>query len=247
MAFGATTEPYGVIADHRPPSARRRSRAPLRTATRGAEGWLPSHSVRSLTSPPRRVTVLVRATVGAAVLGLSAACGGGSPPAGAPASSAPGIVAAQGGPGGSGGQGGSGGRGGSGGHGGAHGHHVGPGGVELYAVQTAALGTVVTDGAGRLLYGSDRDANDPPTSRCADACAQQWHPLVVPADQEPQLLGVDADKVGRVTRADGATQVTLSGWPLYVNSADDGALKSTAPDARGAWFVLTPQGERVPV
>jgi predicted lipoprotein with Yx(FWY)xxD motif len=198
----------------------------------------------------RRVTLLVHATVGAAVLGLSAACGGGSPPAAAPASSAPEIVAAPSGQGGSATQGGSGAQGGhsgSGGHGGAHGHHAGPGGVELYAVQTAVLGTVVTDGAGRLLYGSAGDANDPPTSRCADACAQQWHPLVVPAGQEPQLLGVDADKVGRVTRADGAAQVTLSGWPLYVNSADDGALKSTAPDARGAWFVLTPQGERVPV
>ncbi len=196
------------------------------------------------------MTALVHATVGAAVLVLSAACGGGSPSAGAPASSAPEIVAAPRGQGGAGAQGGAGvqgGHGGSGGHGGAHGHHAGPGGVELYAVQTAVLGTVVTDGAGRLLYGSDGDANDPPASRCADACAEQWHPLVVPAGQEPQLLGVDADKVGRVTRADGASQVTLSGWPLYVHSADDGALKSTAPDARGAWFVLTPQGERVRV
>lgn len=186
--------------------------------------------------PTFRAARLLGATSCALALGVTAACGSASAPP-APSVSVPAApasnAAAAGSP--------------AAGHGGAQGHSVGAGGVELYAVQTGTLGNVVTDGSGRLLYGSDRDANDPPTSRCADACAQRWHPLVVPAGQEPELLGVDADKVGRVTRADGASQVTLSGWPLYVNSDDDGGLKSTAPDARGAWFVLTPQGERVPV
>jgi predicted lipoprotein with Yx(FWY)xxD motif len=120
-------------------------------------------------------------------------------------------------------------------------HGEGSGGIELYAVQTGPLGVIVTDGAGRLLYGSAQDANDPPTSRCSGECAQQWLPLVVPPGQEPDLLGVDTDKVGRLTRDDGSSQLTLGGWPVYVNKNDNGELKA-APGAHGAWFVMTPEG-----
>jgi len=134
----------------------------------------------------------------------------------------------------------------------AAGGHTGHGGaaaptVELYAVQTGTLGVVVTDGEGRLLYGSDQDANNPPTSNCADACTQEWLPLVVPAGEEPDLLGVTPGVVGRLTRADGSSQLTMSGWPVYVNKNDDGGLKSAAPDAHGTWFVMTPEGQKVPV
>ena len=134
------------------------------------------------------------------------------------------------------------GMGGMGGMGGMHGE--GSGGVELYAVQTGALGVVVTDGEGRVLYGSHQDANNPPTSRCTAACAQEWLPVVVPPGQEPELLGVNADKVGRVTRDDGGSQLTLGGWPVYVNKNDNGELATAAPDAHGAWFVMTPQGAK---
>jgi len=71
---------------------------------------------------------------------------------------------------------------------------MGDGGVTLYAVQTGTLGIIVTDGGGHVLYGSVKDANDPPTARCAGTCADEWEPLVVPAGQQPQLLGVKADQ-----------------------------------------------------
>jgi Secreted repeat of unknown function len=61
---------------------------------------------------------------------------------------------------------------------GGHGGH-GPGAVPaptLYAVQTGPLGVVLTDGSGHLLYRSDADSADPPTSTCADACAETWIP-----------------------------------------------------------------------
>jgi predicted lipoprotein with Yx(FWY)xxD motif len=119
--------------------------------------------------------------------------------------------------------------------------------VELYAVQTGTLGVIVTDGEGRLLYSSSKDANNPPTSHCTGTCAQEWLPLVVPPGEEPDLLGVQPDQVGRVTRDDGSSQLTLGGWPVYVNKNDDGGLKSAAPDAHGAWAVMTPEGQKVPV
>ena len=119
-------------------------------------------------------------------------------------------------------------------------------GVSLYAVQTGALGVVVTDGSGRVVYGSDGDATNPPTSRCTGSCAQEWEPVVVPRGQQPELLGVKADTVGEIDRGDGSTQLTLGGWPAYVNRNDDGELQPAAA-AHGSWFLLTPQGQKVPL
>jgi predicted lipoprotein with Yx(FWY)xxD motif len=185
-----------------------------------------------LTSPGGRRPLsrgrLLGACLAAAAVGLSAACGGApatAPPAAPPADS--GAAA-----------------------GGHAGHHAaaGTGGsqiVELYAVQTATLGVVATDGAGRLLYRFEDDGTNPPSSHCTGECAQTWLPVVVPAGQEPQLLGVDADKVGKLERPDGSSQLTLGGWPLYVNRDDDGELKMSAPVGDGKWFVVTPDGDRV--
>jgi predicted lipoprotein with Yx(FWY)xxD motif len=171
----------------------------------------------------------------AAALGLAAACGSGSAPA--PPQSAlvtftdtAGQAATN--------------------HSGQSGHsgHSGAGSteLELYAVQTGTLGVVVTDGSGRVLYGSSGDQTNPPQSHCAQACAQTWLPLTVAAGQEPELLGVDAAVVGRLDRPDGSSQLTLGGWPVYVNRTDDGQLKVAAPGlAAGGWFAMSPAGEKV--
>lgn len=201
-------------------------------------GWLPSPIVHL---PTFRSARLLGAAACLAAFGLTTACGGTSTPpassAAAPAPAAASNAAA-----------------GQGGHSmagmGSGGHSMpgmGSGGLELYAVQTGSLGVVVTDGQGRLVYGSDQDMTDPPMSMCTGTCTQEWQPLVVPAGQQPDLLGVDADQVGLIARADGGGQVTLGGWPVYVNLHDDGGLKAVAPGAHGAWFAMTPQGERVPV
>lgn len=181
--------------------------------------------MRSLNLRPAR---LLGAAACVAALGLATACGGASAPAAPPVaiSAAPSADP----------------------HAGMAGMgHGAQGGLELYAVQTGPLGVVVTDGSGRLVYGSGGDTNNPPASHCTDTCAQQWLPLVVPAGEQPQLLGVDADTVGRYAREDGSSQLTLGGWPVYVNRDDDGGSNTAAPDAHGAWFVMTPQGERVAV
>jgi predicted lipoprotein with Yx(FWY)xxD motif len=192
-------------------------------------------------SPTYRAARLLGTATCVAVLGLTTACGGGSAPPAPSAATAPagGAAAASQA---------------AAGHampGMESGGHampgMGSGGLELYAVQTGPLGVVVTDGEGRLVYGSEQDMTDPPMSMCTGTCAQEWQPLVVPAGQEPDLLGVDEDKVGRVAREDGSSQLTLGGWPVYVNRHDDGGLKAVAPGAHGAWFAMTPQGQRVPV
>jgi predicted lipoprotein with Yx(FWY)xxD motif len=135
-------------------------------------------------------------------------------------------------------------------HDGGHGGHGGHGSAAvpaptLYAVQTGPLGVVLTDGSGHLVYRSDADTAEPPTSTCEGPCAQTWLPVVVEPDQELDLAGVDDALVGRLQRADGTTQLTLAGWPLYRHRDDDGSLTSTGQHgAEGSWFVVTPTGEK---
>jgi predicted lipoprotein with Yx(FWY)xxD motif len=125
-------------------------------------------------------------------------------------------------------------------------HHQGSGGLQLWAIQSAALGTITLDGGGRIVYRSDADGNNPPVSRCTGECAQRWVPVTLPDGQEPDLLGIKPEHVGTLRREDGALQVTLAGWPLYTVAGDRGAHDDTgANGAEGLWFAVTPTGEKV--
>ena len=182
------------------------------------------------------VARLLGAATCVAALGLSTACGSSTAPAAPPAAPVTVDEAA--------GQAATGHGGGHSGHSGSY--AAGSTDLELYAVQTGTLGVVVTDGEGRVLYGSAGDQADPPQSHCTDACAQTWQPLTVAAGQEPELLGVEATVVGRLARPDGSSQLTLGGWPVYVNRNDDGQLKVAAPGLQAAgWFAVSPYGEKV--
>ncbi|GEL19198.1 hypothetical protein [Pseudonocardia asaccharolytica] len=183
----------------------------------------------------RRSARLVLAA-GSACLVLLGACGTDEPAGPAPATTAP-PAAHQGPQGQQGPQGHQGDQG-------DHGHHGG-GGLELWATQTATLGTIVLDGNGRILYRSDADTNDPPTSRCAGECTHKWVPVMLPDGAEPVLLGVEPAKVGTIRRGDGTTQVTLGGWPLYTVAGDPGDHDGAgANGADGTWFAVTPTGDK---
>lgn len=124
------------------------------------------------------------------------------------------------------------------------GHHHG-GGLQLWATQTPTLGIVALDGAGRILYRSDADGNNPPVSHCTGECAQRWAPVTLPDGQEPDLLGVKPEHFGTIRREDGTQQVTLAGWPLYTVAGDTGSHDDTgANGAEGIWFAVTPTGEK---
>ena len=112
-------------------------------------------------------------------------------------------------------------------------------------MQTGPLGIVATDGGGRLIYRSDADSAAPPTSTCTGDCTTTWTPLLVGPGQQLDLEGVSRDKIGRLVRPDGTTQLTLAGWPLYVRPDDDGNLASTgANGADGSWWAVTPTGDK---
>ncbi len=120
-----------------------------------------------------------------------------------------------------------------------------PGGrVELWAVQSGALGVLVADGDGRPIYRFDRDSHQPSSTTCTGSCADTWPPVLI-GNQPPDLEGVNASLVGSIVRPDGQRQLTLAGWPLYRHAGDDGGLTSTYGNGDdNAWFVIAPSGDK---
>lgn len=104
-------------------------------------------------------------------------------------------------------------------------------------------GPYIADSAGNAVYFLEGDSDG---SKCVDACTVAWMPVLVTGAMPSGAPGLDAALVGTITRADGATQVTYNGHPLYRYSADSGAGSANGQgveDQWGHWYLLTPAGE----
>jgi predicted lipoprotein with Yx(FWY)xxD motif len=119
-------------------------------------------------------------------------------------------------------------------------HITQPQGVYLSSNSTAQLGTTVIDAVGYTLYRSDKDSANPPKSACDGACAQTWKP--VPYTDPVVVEGLDQNKVGKLSRADGSEQVTLAGWPLYTKVGEQ--TGSVASSGKDGWFAVAPDGKK---
>ena len=107
------------------------------------------------------------------------------------------------------------------------------------------LGTYLVDGKGRTLYLFEKDRTK--KSTCADACAVAWPPLKTKG--RPKAAGAaKASLLGTSKRADGTTQVTYRGHPLYyfVQDKKAGDTKGQNVDGFGAeWYVVSPAGKKI--
>jgi predicted lipoprotein with Yx(FWY)xxD motif len=114
------------------------------------------------------------------------------------------------------------------------------------SVRSTSLGTVLTDGRGFTLYAFEADQGT--TSACSGACAAAWPPATT-TSMSPQIgSGVTQSLVGQATRADGTTQLTYAGHPVYlfVKDTAPGSTSGQGVQAFGArWDVLTPTGQEV--
>ena len=108
----------------------------------------------------------------------------------------------------------------------------------LAVAQNATLGSFLTDNAGRTLYLFLRDTAN--SSNCTGTCAQTWPPLSITSAQGG--TGVNASMLGTITRADGTTQVTYNGHPLYYFADDTNPGDTKGQGVGGNWFVVTPDG-----
>lgn len=110
------------------------------------------------------------------------------------------------------------------------------------ATTQVALGTIVTDTAGRTLYAFDKDQRD--ISSCYDACAARW-PALLTAGAPASDGGVDASLLGTTQRSDGTSQATYRGRPLYYFALDAAAGDTAGQGVMDVWHVVTQAGEPV--
>jgi predicted lipoprotein with Yx(FWY)xxD motif len=117
------------------------------------------------------------------------------------------------------------------------------GGATVATKQVAGTGDVLVDASGLPLYTNDQETGR--TVLCNTACVSFWRPLTVTGAPDGGAL---ADKLGVVTRGDGARQVTFNGKLLYTFSLDkpgrvngDGASDAFAGQ-QFTWHVVHADG-----
>jgi predicted lipoprotein with Yx(FWY)xxD motif len=102
---------------------------------------------------------------------------------------------------------------------------------------TTSLGPVLVDGAGRTLYVFTKDEKN--KSNCTAACLNAWPPLY---GAPTAGAGVAAAKLGSFTTADGKTQATIDGMPLYYFATDSAPGDVKGQNVGGNWFVVDADG-----
>jgi predicted lipoprotein with Yx(FWY)xxD motif len=119
-------------------------------------------------------------------------------------------------------------------------------GSTALAVRSTPLGTILTDGRGFTLYAFEADQGT--TSACSGACAAAWPPAATTSPSPHVGTGVTESLVGQTMRADGTSQLTYAGHPVYLFEGDSspGNTNGQGSTAFGArWDVLTPAGQEV--
>jgi predicted lipoprotein with Yx(FWY)xxD motif len=102
-------------------------------------------------------------------------------------------------------------------------------GVTVGSAASANFGTVLTGPNGMTLYTHAGDSAT--SSTCTGQCATAWPPLAT-TGQPAAGTGVTG-QLGTLTRADGTTQVTYSGMPLYYWQDDTKAGDVTGNGVNG--------------
>ena len=115
-------------------------------------------------------------------------------------------------------------------------------------VSTAAskLGRILVDGRGRTLYLFEKDSRG--HSSCAGACAGYWPPLLVKGKPTADTGREAGAARNHRAAADGTTQVTYAGHPLYRFVQDTRPGQTTGQDLHdfgAGWYVLAPAGTKI--
>jgi predicted lipoprotein with Yx(FWY)xxD motif len=108
------------------------------------------------------------------------------------------------------------------------------------AVASSSLGQILVDAEGRTLYAFTKDKGD--QSACSGDCATSWPALTGPATAG---TGAQAALLSTSTQANGTSQVTYDGRPLYHFAGDAKPGDTNGQAVGNVWFVLTANGELV--
>jgi len=113
--------------------------------------------------------------------------------------------------------------------------------ITLAILQTT-LGPALTYN-GLTVYRFEADSNKPPKSTCEGQCLVAWPPLITDGTAVKVTAEIDSAKVGTLTRGDGAVQVTLNGWPLYLFAQDKVPGDIKGEGVNGKWSVVGADGK----
>ena len=108
------------------------------------------------------------------------------------------------------------------------------------AVTSSKLGNILADGDGRTLYAFTKDKGD--QSACSGGCATNWPALTGTATAG---TGVQASLLSTSMQANGDSQVTYGGRPLYYFAGDAKPGDTNGQGVGNLWFALTADGQLV--
>jgi predicted lipoprotein with Yx(FWY)xxD motif len=112
-------------------------------------------------------------------------------------------------------------------------------------VAGSPLGKILVDGEGKTLYLFEADRGA--MSNCSGGCTAVWPPVTA-SGTPSAAMGAAAGLVGSTKRADGTTQVTYGGHPLYWYAGDTQAGQTAGEgltDFGGAWYAVSAAGKAV--
>ncbi len=98
------------------------------------------------------------------------------------------------------------------------------------------LGTYLVDENGMALYWFTKDSVG--QSACTGDCLKAWPAFSVPSLVVPSAL--NAGDFGSIKRADGTSQTTYKGYPLYYWFKDTKRGDTTGQDVEKVWYVIDP-------
>src|SRR5579864_3729176 len=108
----------------------------------------------------------------------------------------------------------------------------------VQAASNATFGSILVDSQGMTLYTLSSEAGG--SIQCTGSCVAAWPPLTISSGSPTAGSGVTGT-LGTVTRAEGGTQVTFNGFPLYRFSGDSKAGDTTGEGLQlgsGTWHVV---------
>jgi predicted lipoprotein with Yx(FWY)xxD motif len=119
------------------------------------------------------------------------------------------------------------------------------GAAAVVSTKKQKLGTFLAGAKGLTLY--EFEADKGASSACSGACAKVWPPLTTQGSPTAKKAAAAGD-LGTFKRADGTTQVTYAGHPLYyyVKDKDSGDHYGQGINSFGAaWYVVAPSGKKI--
>jgi predicted lipoprotein with Yx(FWY)xxD motif len=108
------------------------------------------------------------------------------------------------------------------------------------SVAQSSLGAHLAGPNGHALYVLTNDSAN--TSTCSDSCAQNWPPLLVGPGQTATAGDGVTGAIATFSRADGGSQVSINGMPVYYFAGDSAASDTNGQGIGGVWFLAAPDG-----